>query len=123
MPLPLGNVGLTQHQRRPQHMDLPCEVFWDHFTSSSTVDLADTRAPGFKWYIHNRWPGLASGDAAWQNFDITNPSDITFVAGGMRLNPSVNTVNDGVNMISCATNGVAGQYVGTAIQGGMYVDI
>jgi len=100
-----------------------CEVFWDDFTSSSTVDLGNTRAPGFKWYINNRWPGLASGYAAWQNFNITNPSDIAFVAGGMRLTPSSNTANDGVNMMSCATTGVAGEYVGTAIKGGMYIDV
>lgn len=100
-----------------------CEVFWDDFTSSSTVDLADTRAPGFKWYIHNQWPGLASGDVDWQTTAIGNPSDIAFVSGGMRLTPSTNTVHNGYNMMSCATTGVAGQYVGTAIQGGQYIEI
>jgi hypothetical protein len=32
------------------------ETFRDDFDSISTVDLGDTRAEGFKWYIHNNFP-------------------------------------------------------------------
>jgi hypothetical protein len=91
---------------------LTCEVFWDDFTSSSTVDLANTGLPGFKWYLQRTGTSVP-----------TNPADIQFVAGGMKITPSSQTTNDLWNVTSCfATDGIGG-YVGNAVQGSMYVDI
>lgn len=37
-------------------------ALFDDFQTLSSVDLSDTRAPGFNWYIHNDWPnGAPSG--------------------------------------------------------------
>jgi hypothetical protein len=87
---------------------LTCKIFWDDFRSPSTVDLADTRASGFKWYLD------------WAH---TNPADIAFVAGGMQLTPSSNTSNDLFNISSCSGPGGSYQYVGNAVGGSMYINV
>lgn len=98
---------------------LTCEVFWDDFTSLSTVDLTDSRAPGFKWYIHNASPGHLQAP--------TPPGDIALVAGGLQITPSRNTGEDLFNMESCAWTGPPASYpagwVGNAVQGSMYIDV
>jgi hypothetical protein len=95
---------------------LTCEVFHDDFTSSSTVDLGHTHAPGFKWYLQ-RCCGAPE----------LNSADITFVAGGMQLKPSsALDPGDLYNMGSCFITGGTpgpGALVGTAIGGSMYVQI
>jgi hypothetical protein len=90
---------------------LTCEIFWDDFTSSSTVDLANTGVPGFKWYLQRTGTPIP-----------TNPADIQFVAGGMKITPSSETTNDLWNVTSCFATG-SGTYVGNSPQGSMYVDI
>jgi hypothetical protein len=50
---------------------LTSEKFRDDFTSLSTVDVNDTRAPGFNWYAHNNWPATSQAGSCWQ---ITPPS-------------------------------------------------
>jgi hypothetical protein len=102
-----------------------CEVFWDHFTSISTVDVNDTRAQGFKWYVHNHFPGLASGAHQWQVGLPTRPGDVFLDprGEGLTLRPTVEEVpsgGGGRHLESCATNGIANQYVGTAILGAAY---
>jgi hypothetical protein len=109
-----------------------CEIFWDDFTSISTVDVNNTKAPGFKWYVNNGWPGLGGGPAQnLQNVDISPPGDIILDPGGngLLINPSNNNPLGGAtntlyNMQSCVTNGVANQYIGTTIPGynGFYMD-
>jgi hypothetical protein len=91
---------------------LTCEIFWDDFTSSSTFDLANTGAPGFKWYIRNVYGR------------VLNPSDLAFVAGGVQITPSTNTAQDLYNIASCVPTGTRGVYNGTAVGGGsLYVNI
>jgi hypothetical protein len=112
VPAPAAAVGYT------------CEIFWDHFTDIATIDVNDTRAPGFKWYAHNNWEGLALGHTGWWLSGMpfpTPPGDMTIVSGGLQLRPSRN--DQGVNMTTCATTGVANQYVGTAFPGAAYMQI
>lgn len=104
-----------------------CEVFWDNFGSSSTIDSSNTKAAGFKWYLNNKWPSLAEGDSQWQNFPVTPSGDVTIVAGGLQDNPSTNpgpTVG-GVDINSCVTTGNPRQRYGYAIDAnrGYYIDV
>lgn len=46
----------------------PTRVFHDDFDSIGTVDVSDTRASGFNWYVHNDWP-----HRVWNN-DGHNPT-------------------------------------------------
>jgi hypothetical protein len=109
-----------------------CETYLDTFPSISEIDTGNTRAPGFRWYLNNAWPGLAQGAATWQTMPATDPS--TFTVGGAGLQFSVGAafnnsvyVNGpsaaGSMLTSCATTGVAGQYVGNAFTNGYYIDI
>jgi hypothetical protein len=88
------------------------EVFCDDFTSLSTLDLANTQAPGFKWYMLN-----FQGKAA-------DPADFSIVGGGLQIKPTTNVFEDATNLQSCAFTDPAHEgYVGNAFRGGMYVNI
>ena len=52
-------------------------VFYDNFLSSQTIDLHNTFAPGFKWYL-NRASDYYSR-ITWQ----TAPNDLSFGANGL----------------------------------------
>lgn len=65
----------------PAAWGINTSVFFDDFLSSSTIDLAQTGAPGFNWYLLGGWP--ASG--SWLNF---NPARITVAGSLMTLAPA-----------------------------------
>jgi hypothetical protein len=44
-------------------------TFFDDFNDFSTIDVNDTRAPGFNWYVHNLFPNTSKPDFGW----ATNP--------------------------------------------------
>jgi hypothetical protein len=52
-------------------------VFYDNFSSPQTVDLYNTFAPGFKWYLNR--PSDNTPSVTWQ----TAPSDLSFGANGL----------------------------------------
>lgn len=89
------------------------QVFCDDFTSLATVDVNNTAAPGFKWYVQSGYGGFTPVTAFSQQ------------AGGLQIIPTVNMLNGAglYNMTSCAGVGSSGSYVGTALVGGMYIDI
>jgi hypothetical protein len=88
------------------------EVFCDDFTSLSTLDLANTQALGFKWYMLN-FQGK-----------VSDPADFSIVAGGLQIQPTTNTSLDGINLQSCVFSDPANQvYIGNAFRGGMYINI
>jgi hypothetical protein len=88
-----------------------CEIFWDGFTSLSTVDVNNTLAPGFKWYVQ------VAGNT------VTPATAFVQTGGGLQITPATNDATYGLwNMGSCAALG-SGNHVGTTISGSMYVDI
>lgn len=115
---------------------LTCEIFWDDFPGTAnacptTVDCADTLAPmwspsnpgGKKWSTHMRWPGLAGGNPGWQTFPTTTLGDV-FVdpgGGGVTIYPTNNTYD--IFLMSCATNGVANQWLGAAWVAPFYTEV
>ena len=105
-----------------------CEVFFDNFTTSGTsnIDINDTLNPRFKWFVHNKWPGLFAGFPDWANSDTTPVGDITVDPGGhgIKITPSLNNTTTHFQMMSCATNnGMSYQWIGTALTGGFYFEV
>jgi hypothetical protein len=90
-----------------------CEVFWDNFTSLSTVDVNNTLAPGYKWYVAVAYGG------------VTDASVFQQVSGGLQITPDLNGAHPNSSslyqMASCAIQ--ASGWVGTAVTGGMYIDV
>lgn len=57
--------------------NLTTQAFFDDFDDASTIDLTNSRAPGFKWYINNRFPSYdGNGNVP------TNPANLS-VAGSV----------------------------------------
>jgi hypothetical protein len=89
-------------------------TFFDDFTSLSTIDVNDTRVPGFKWYVHNTWPNPA--------FALQSPtlSAKLSIVGGTQLKidfPACGGI--GINSLLClcsaVTDGGSG-HIGTTYQ-------
>src|SRR6266576_2082134 len=53
------------------------EVFRDDFNSLSTIDLGDTRAPGFNFYVHNAWPSFPDPSSTIRTGPATQSSDLS----------------------------------------------
>jgi hypothetical protein len=74
----------------PAAWDLHTVTFFDDFTTLNTIDIHDTKAPGFNWYVDPNWPNYLTG------LDVTGPTNYS-------INSSVLTTD--------ATALAAGHYV------------
>lgn len=100
-------------------------AFYDNFSSTSTIDLSDTLAAGFKWYIHNTFPANANGaNSGWATELSTSAGLLSIGSGYLTISnatPSQHPV--GVSLMSCGTKGSAPGYVGSVFGGGFYVEV
>lgn len=82
-------------------------TFFDDFTSLSTIDTGNTKAPGFKWYQGSAWPN--------PGFQAT-PETVTFsVSGSVVTIHYVSGTGNNLTLNTAAYDG-AGGFVGTAFQ-------
>lgn len=91
--------------------------FFDDFTSLGTIDLQNTKRPGYNWYINNNWP-----NAIFQNADLRqgpSPPFIFTLSSPSVLqinNPNNNVASYTSNMMTAVTNGGNG-YIGKGWNG------
>src|SRR6266550_4814226 len=64
--------------------------FFDDFNSLNTIDVNDTRAPGFSWYTHNRWP-------AWRDPLSSIPTVAATPANFISVNNSILTLSSDIS--------------------------
>ncbi len=101
-------------------------TFNDDFTSLSTIDIHDTRAPGFNWYTHNTWPNAAFNPPP-QPADTQQPPTplgvLTLSSPSvLRIyNPNNNVASYTSQIMSACTDGANG-YVGHAFNGPCVMD-
>jgi hypothetical protein len=102
------------------------QSFFDDFNDLSTIDLNDTRAPGFKWYVHNLFPNSYMTTFGW----TTNPPSAPTPAANLSIsspsvlkiyNPNNNQIGYQSQIWSVATDGSNG-YVGTTFSPPMVFD-
>lgn len=81
-------------------------TFFDDFLSLSTIDVNDTRAPGFNFYTHNNWP-----NGSWTPISATPANSIAVSNSILTISNDVSGFGETLNTV--ADNG-SGGYVGTA---------
>jgi hypothetical protein len=97
-------------------------VLYDNFTST-TIDLNNTLAPGFNWYVNNAWPFMNAGNSAWlpMNTSTATPSSDLIVSGQqVDMTTDVSHLNESLN--TCGSLG-SQSYVGKAFGGGFYLEV
>lgn len=94
-------------------------VLCDTFPSISEVDVTDSLAPGFNWYIHNAWPNMTR--QIWANFTATPGSSIT--VSGNQLMIAAQTFPIVPNLLSAGTSKNSKGYVGKMYGPAIYIDI
>jgi len=96
-----------------QAYGLTTSLFADDFTTTSTIDMANTGAPGFNWYLKQAWPHIVDTGAFpwsyWQSAAATSPGVIS-QSGSVVTLASDNVGNDVVLSTACS-NGTG--YVGS----------
>ncbi len=96
-----------------------CAILDTQFgTLSSVIDLNDTLAPGFDWYVHNQWNTGSGGGAFWNNGPAIASAQFTNSGSNLVLNAPTNHT---AGLMTAAYLG-NGQYVGHAIKPGFYVN-
>lgn len=104
-------------------------VFDDHFDTLGTIDLDDTRAEGFNWYIHNTWPDCLDRPVIGPPPDTQQPPaspDIFSLdrPSVLRIyNPNNNVTSYTSMMMTAAAHPInANDYVGNAWGGPLVFD-
>lgn len=116
-------------------------AFQDDFTSLSTIDLTNSKAPGFKWYINNAFPnsgpnGPTNGVADWGNFWNGAGVNIPSLPGDLSIvSPSVLQIAEPVvsaspgftsqmfSVVSTSnTPGTVPGYIGTALPAPLFIE-
>lgn len=103
-------------------------VFYDDFTSSSTIDLANTKAAGFKWYPNNSWSvnlGSAVTQNYWNNTPPTDASLLSITPGGLLISSDTSGFASSLQsaVYTGGGPGAGATYRGTTFTGGWYVEV
>ena len=105
--------GILHNQLLPHQQGLNKNVFYDNFLSPQTVDLYNTFAPGFKWYLNrasDNIPGIT-----WQ----TASDDLAFGANGLTFvshyDSGVPRITKGSSLATLGFNPVNNSTVGLLI--------
>jgi hypothetical protein len=119
----VSDVKIWRQNLMPTHAwDLSGQVFFDDFTSTATIDMGDTRAPGYNWYRHGNWPNAWNGSGGFsflRQFTVTPTSNFS-LAGSVLTIQALTGTGTGANfatdfkqhLLTAATDGGSG-YVGT----------
>ncbi len=66
------------------------QTYFDDFNNINTIDINDTRVPGFSWYTHNRWP-------AWPDVSSNIPTATATPADAISVSNSILTISRDVS--------------------------
>jgi hypothetical protein len=80
------------------------------------IDLNDTRAVGYQWYIHNTWPG----NTCWNS--VLAASDFSIVGGNLFYAGDAHNQGDCFGVQTAAYR-TGSKYVGKTFTPGFYVDV
>jgi hypothetical protein len=98
-------------------------TFFDGFDSISTIDINNTQAPGFKWYLANGWPNASSNDP-FHDIRIatpTRPHCVVSVANSiLELSGFTGDPNTELGFQTACANGAG--YNGQGFAGGGYFE-
>lgn len=115
-----------------------CEVFWDNFLTSNSIDVNNTGDPNAcpassdnsygnifrhtcNWFTTAAWPGSVDGGAALPTTPTPLGDYSIRAGGGLVLSPAVNIAGGLIN--SCAYSSRPPGYQGWGPTGGYYIDI
>lgn len=100
---------------------LNSRVFYDDFNSLATIDLTDSGAPGFNWYIRNAWQSPSANTIPWYTGPGTPNTDVSQISvAGSKITFNSNVKGEDV-MLSTACP-VGSGYVGNTFTGTAYYE-
>src|SRR5258708_15476991 len=95
-------------------------TFFDEFRSLSTVDVDDTRAPCFNWYVHNAWPNsTAANGSPWPKAAATRSGDLSISKSGLTIGTDRSGFGEGIATAVASGDG----FIGTTFSGGFYAEV
>jgi hypothetical protein len=96
-------------------------TFYDDFTSLNTIDLKNTQAPGYNWYISNHWPN--ANDIYWKTQTPISPSSVRQSGSILSCGAPIPSGTAGTQLASaCAQPGKPSAYNGSVFGNGFYAE-
>jgi hypothetical protein len=86
-------------------------IFFDDFDTTATIDLANSQANGFKWYLAN-W--FTAGSQATNANNVSVANSVLTIGGGSGVGPTI---------VSAFDTGVTDAFKGTVFGTGGYFEI
>ena len=56
------------------------QFFYDDFDNLSTIDLTNSKAPGFNWYVNNEFPGSFMPTFGWETNPPSAPTQASYLS-------------------------------------------
>lgn len=97
-------------------------TFYENWASTGTIDLSNTMASGFNWYINNAFPNAVVGSTNFGNIltaAATQSGDLSVSSNQMAISTDRSNIAESLN--TCVWNGSA--LIGTTFTGGFYIDV
>jgi hypothetical protein len=95
--------------------------FHDEFTSLSTIDLANTQAPGFNWYISQNWPN--ANDPYWTSQTPISPTCLSQSGSILNCGGPTPAGTSGTQLsTACAQLSNPSAYNGNVFTNGFYAE-
>lgn len=94
-------------------------VFFDDFVDTSKIDLTNSKAPGFNWYLSNSWPNSTTfSGTVWQSIPTISPANISVANSILTINGDPTGFRYGLG--TAVANGAS--YTGRVFPAGLYFE-
>lgn len=121
MPISFANSYKPQNNKDAISFGYTTCTFFDDFTSSSTIDLSNTKNPGFNWYVDSTFPNIFSKGSGEGDFPTGSSASYISVSNSiLEINQTATTAIPSWIWTACSNSsgGLNGSYFG----GGFYVE-
>ena len=93
--------------------------FTDTFSTAGTIDTNNTTAPGYQFYLGQKWPNCVAN--SWSGYTTVPGSNISVSGGIMTISSDV-TGGFGLDVVTAAPASNANGYVGTVFKPPFYME-
>lgn len=100
-------------------------TFFDDFNSITTIDVNNTGASGYNWYVKNTWPNAVSNASGWEDIYTASPTPSSSISVSNSILTLNKTSRGAISELMLQTGYPANggsTYLGQSFSGGFYME-